>query len=138
MISFIVVVQLLSCVQLLETPWTEAYQASLSFTISQCFFKLMSIVSVMPSNHLILRHALLLLPSIFPRFRVFSNESALCMRWPNYCSFSFIIGTSNEYSSLVSFTIDWFDILAIQGTLKSSQHHSSEVSILHHSGFFMV
>ena len=89
-------------------------------TISQSSLKLMYIESIMPSNHLILCLPLLLLPSIFPRIRVFSNESALCMRWPNFCSFSFIINTSNDYSSLVSFTIDWFDILAVQGTLKSS------------------
>ena len=107
-------VKSLSCVQLLETPWTEAHQASLSFTISQCLLKLMSIVSVMPSNHLILCHALLL-PSIFPRIRVFSNESALCMRWPKYWSFSFSISPSNEHPGLISFRMDWLISLQSKG-----------------------
>ena len=101
-------------------PWTAACQAFLSFTISQSLLKLMSIESVMPSNQLILCHPLLLLPSIFPSIRVFSSESALCIRWPKYWSFSFSIRPSNEYSGLISFRIDWFDLLAVQGTLKSS------------------
>ena len=113
----IVVVQLLSCVQLFVTPWTAACQASLSFTISQSLLKLMSIELVMPSNHLILCLPLLLLSSIFPRIRVFSNELALRIRWPKYWSFS--ISPSNEYSKLISFRIDWFDLLAVHGTLKS-------------------
>ena len=109
------------------TPWTAACQASLSFTIFQSLPKLMSIESVMPSNHPILCHPLLLLPSIFPSIRVFSNESVLCIRWPKYWSFSFSISLSNEYSGLISFRIDWFDILAVQRTLKSLlQHHSSK------------
>ena len=121
-------VQSLSCVQLFETPWTAACQASLSITNSWSLLKLMSIKSVMPSNHLILCHPLLLLPSIFPSIRVFSSESVLCIRWPKYWSFSFSISPFNEYS--VSFRIDWFDLLAIQGTLKSLlQHHSSKASI---------
>ena len=119
------------------TPWTEAHQASLSFTISQSLLKLISIQSVMPSNLIILCHPLLLLPSIFPIIRVFSNESALCTRWPNYWSFS--ISLSNEYSGLISFRMDWFDLLAVQGTLKSFlQHRSSKASILRLSAFFMV
>ena len=119
--------------------WTAACQASLSFTISWSLFKLMSIESVMPSNHLILCHPLLLLPSIFPRIRVFSNESVLCIRWPKYWSFSFDISPSNEYSGLISFRIDRFDLLAVQGTLKSLlQHYSSKASILQRSAFFMV
>ena len=134
----IVVVQLLSCVQLFVTPWTAACQASLSFTISQSLLKLMSIELVMPSNHLILCHPLLLLSSIFPRIRVFSNESALHIRWPKYWSISFSISPSNEYSGLISFTIDWFGLLAIQGTLKSLlQHHNSKASI-QCSAFFIV
>ena len=111
------------------TPWTAAYQASLSFTISQCLLKLMSIESVMTSNHLIFCHPLLLLPSIFPSIMVFSNESALCIRWPKYWSFSFSISPSNEYSGLISFRIDWLDLLAV---------HSSKTSVLQHSTFFMV
>ena len=106
----VVVVQLLSCVQLFVTPWTAAHQASLSFTISQSLLKLMSIESVMSSNHLILCHPLLLLPSIFPSIRVFSNESVLCTRWPKYRSFSFIISPSNEYSGVISFRMDWCDL----------------------------
>ena len=110
-------VQSLSHVQLFATPWTAARQASLSFTISWSLLKLMTIESVMPSNHLILCRSLLLLLSIFPSLRVFSNELALCIRWPNYWSFSFRVSFSNEYSGLTSFRIDWFDHLAVQGTL---------------------
>ena len=121
------------------TPWTSASQASLSITNSQGLLKLMSIESVMPSNNLILCHPLLLLPSMFPSIRVFSDESALCIRWPKYWSISFSISTSNEYSGLISFRTDWFDLLAVQGTLKSLlQHHSSKASILWHSAFFIV
>ena len=120
------------------TPWTAAHQASLSITNSQNVPKLMSIKSVMPSYHLMLCHPLLLLPSIFPSIRVFSNESALHIRWPKYWSFSFSISPSNEYSGLISFRIDWLDLLAVQGTLKSLHHHSSKVSILLHSAFFIV
>ena len=112
-------VQSLSRVQLFVTPWTAARQASLSITNSQSLLKLMSIESVIPSNHLILCCPLLLLPSIFPSIRVFSNESILCIRWPKYWSFSFNISPSNEYSGLISFRMDWLDLLAIQGTLKS-------------------
>ena len=132
-------VQLLSHVQLFATPWTAAHQASLSITNSWSSPKPMSIESVMPSNHLILCRPLLLLPSVFPSIRVFSNESVLPIRWPKYWSFTFSISPSNEYSGLISFRIDWFDLLAVQGTLKSLfQHHSSKASILRHSGFFMV
>ena len=121
------------------TSWTAAHQASLSFTISQSLLKLMSIESVMPSNHLILCCPLLLLPSIILSIRVFSNESALHIRWPKYWSFSFNISPSNEYSELISIRMDWFDLLAVQGTLKSLlQHHSSKASILRCSVFFMV
>ena len=121
------------------TPWTAARQASLSITKSQSLLKLMSIESVMPSNHLILCHPLLLLPSLFPSIRVFSNDSALCIRWPKYWSFSFSINPSNEYLGLISFRIDWFDLLAVQGTLKSLlQHPSSKAPIPWHSLFFMV
>ena len=127
-----------SCPTLL-TPWTTAHQASLSFTISQILLKPMSIESVMPSNHLVLCHPLLLLPLIFFSISVFSNELALCIRWPKYWSFSFNISPSNEYSGLISFRIDWFDLLAVQGTLKGLlQHHSSKASILQCSAFFMV
>ena len=127
-----------SCLTL-ATPWTAARQVSLSFTISQNFLKLILNEWVMPSNHLILWRPLLLLPSIFPSSSVFSNESALCIRWPKYWSFSFSISLSNEYSGLISFRIDWFDLLAVQGTLKSLlQHHSSKVSVLRYSAFFMV
>ena len=112
-------VQCLSCVQLCATPWTAACEASLSFTISQRLLKFMSIESVMPSNHLILCHPLLLPPSIFPSIRVFSNESALRIRWPKYWSFSFNISPSSEHSGLISFRMDWLDLLAVQGTLKS-------------------
>ena len=120
-------------------PPTTARQASLSITNSRSLPKPMPIELMMPSNHLILCHLLLLLPSIFPRIRVFSNESALRMRWPKYWSFSFSISPSNEYSGLISFRIDWLGLLAVQGTLKSLlQHHSSQASILWHSAFFIV
>ena len=128
-----------SCVQFYATPWTAACQASLSFTISWSLLKLMSIELVMPSNYLILCCPLLFLPSIFPSIRVFSNESVLHIRWPKYWSFSFSISPSNEYSGLISFTIDWFDVLAVQRTLRHFlQHQSSKSSILRHSAFFMV
>ena len=121
------------------TPWTATCQLSLSITNSQNLFKLMSIKSVMPLNHLILCRPLLLLPSIFCSFRVFSNRSVLCIRWPKYWSFSLRISPSNEYSGLISFSIDWFDLLAVQGTLRSLlQHHSSKASILQRSAFFIV
>ena len=129
-------VQSLSCVRLFVTPWITARQASLSITNSRGSLRLTSIKSVMPSNHLILCRPLLLLPSIFPSIRVFSNESALRIRWPKYWSFSFNISPSNEYSGLVSFRMDWLDL---QGTLKSLlQHCSSKVSILRRSAFFIV
>ena len=132
-------VKSLSHVQLFATPWTTAHQASLSITSSWSLSKLMSIELVMPSNHLILCHHLLLLPSIFPSIRFFSNESALRMRWPNYWSFSFSISPSNEYPELISFRMDWLDLLSVQWTLKSLlQHHSSEASILWCSTFFVV
>ena len=132
-------VQLLHCVRLFAIPWTAARQASLSITNSRTYLKLMSIKSVMPSNHLILCHPLLLLPSIFPSIRVFSNESALRVRWPKYWSFSFNISPSKEHLGLTSFRIDWLDLLAVQGTLKSLlQHHSSKASILRRSAFFTV
>ena len=122
----------------LQTHGTAAPQASLSFTNSRTLLKLLSIESVIPSNHLILCHPLLLLPSIFPSLRGFSNEWALCIRWPKYWSFSFSISPSSEYSGLISFRIGWFD-LAVQGTLKSLlQHHSSKASVLQHSAFFIV
>ena len=121
------------------TPWTAACRASLSITNSQSLPKLMPIESVMPSNHLILCRPLLLLPSIFPSIRVFSNELALCIRWLEYWSFSFSISPSNEHSELISFRMDWLDLLAVQGTLKSLlQHHSSKASILRGSAFFTV
>ena len=127
-----------SCVRLFEAPWTAACQASPSITNPQSMLKLMSIESVMLSNHLILCHPLLLLPSIFPGIRVFSNEKVLHTRWTKW-SFSFSISPSNEYLGLISFRIDWFDPLAVQGTLKSLlQHHSSKASILQCSAFFMV
>ena len=132
-------VQSFSCVQLFATPWNAARQASLSITNTQSLPKLMSIELVMPSNHLILCCPLLLLPSIFSCIGVFSNESALCIRWPKYWSFSFNISPSNEHPGLISFRMDWFDLLAVQGTLKSLlQHHSSKASILRHSAFFIV
>ena len=121
------------------TLWTAARQPSLSITNSQSLLKLMFIKSAMPSNHLILCHPLLILPSIFSIISVFSNESALCIRWPKYWSLSFNISPSNEYSGLISFRVDWFDLLAVQGTLKSLlQHHSSKASILQHSACFIV
>ena len=137
--SFVLIFQSLNCVQLFASPWTAARLASLSFTISLNLLKLMSIESVMLSNHLIFCHPLLLLPSIFPSIRVFSNESALCIKWPKYWSFSFSISLSNEYSGLISFSIDGFDLLAVQETFKSLfRHHSSKVSILQCLAFFMV
>ena len=130
---------MLSRVRLFETPWTAARQASLSIANSGSLIKVMSIELVMLSNHLILCHPLLLLPSVFPSIRVFSNESVLRIRWPKYWSFSFSISPSNEHSELISFRIDWLDLLAVQGTLKSLlQHHSSKASILWCSAFFMV
>ena len=126
-------VQSLSRVWLFVTPWTAAHQASLCITNSQSLLKLMSIQLVMPSNHLILCCPLLLPPSIFPSTRVFSNESALLIRWPKYWHFSFSISPSHEHSGLISFRMDWLDLLAVQGTLKSVlQHHSSKASILRH------
>ena len=131
-------VQLLSHVQLFATPWTTAHQASLSVTNTRSLLKLMSIKLVMPSNHLILCHPLLL-PSIFLSIRVFSNESVLCIRWPKYCSFNSSISPSNVYSGLISFRMDWLDLLAVKGTLKSLlQQHSSKASILWHSTFFYI
>ena len=135
----VVVVQSLSHVRFFATPWTAACQASLSITSSQSLLKLMSIDLVMPSNHLILCHLLLLLPSIFPSTKVFSNESALCIRWPKYWNFSLSISPSNEYSGPISFRMDWLDLLAVQGTLKNLlQHCSSKASILWCSAFFIV
>ena len=120
------------------TPWTAAHQASLSITKFQSLLKLISIESVLLYNHLILCHPLLLLPSIFPSIKVFSNESVLCIRWPNYWSFGFNISPSNQYSGLISFRMDWLDLLAVQGTLKSPlQHHSSKSSVLSWSAFFI-
>ena len=132
-------IQLLSRVRLFATPWTAAHQASLSITSSQSLLKLMSIQSVMPSNHLILCCPRLLPPSISPSIRVFSNESALRMRWPKYWSFSFYVSPSNEHPGLISFRMDCLDLLAVQGTLRSLlQHHSSKASILLCSAFFIV
>ena len=132
-------VQSLSCVRLFAIPWTAAHQASLSIINSRSSPKLMSIGSVMPSNHLILCCPLLLQPSIFPSIRAFSNESALRIRWPKYWSFSFSISPSNKHPGLISFRMDWLDLLAIQGTLKSLlQHHTSKASILRRSAFFIV
>ena len=132
-------VQLLICVWLFATPWATARQASLSISSSQSLLKFMSITSVMLSNCLVLCHPLLLLPSIFPSIRVFSNESVLHIWWPKYWSFSFNISPSSEYSGLISVKIDWFDLLAVQGTLKSLlQHHSSKASILRCSAFVIV
>ena len=132
-------VQSLTHVWLFATPWTEARQASLSITNSGSLFKLMSIESVISSNHLILYCPLLLSPSIFPSIRVFSNDSVLCIRWPKYWSFSFSTSPSNKYSGLISFRMDWLGLLAVQGTLKSLlQHHSSKASILQCSAFFIV
>ena len=135
----IVLVQLLSHVWLFVIPWTTAFQASLSFTIFWNLLILMSIDSVMPSNHLILCHPLLLLPSVFHSIRVFSSESALQIRWPNYWSFGFSISLSNEYSGLISFRIGWFNLLAVQGTIKILiQYHISKASILWCSAYFTV
>ena len=132
-------VQLLSCVWFLETPWNAARQASMSFTNSWSLLKLMSIVSTMPSNNPILCCPLLLPPSIFHRIRVFSNESVLCIRWPKYWSLSLSLSPSNEYSELIFLRIDWLDLLAAQGTLKSLlQKHSPKPSILWRSTFFIV
>ena len=132
-------VQSLSHFRLLAAPWTATHQASMSIINSQNLLKLMSLESVMPSSHLNLCHPLLLPPSIFPSIRVFSNESVLCIRWPKYWSFSFSISPSNEYSGLISLRMDWFDILAVQGTLKSLlECHSSKASILWFSAFFIV
>ena len=129
---------MLNHVQLFVTPWTAACQASLSIAISHSLLKLMSTESMMPSNHLILCCSILL-PSIFPSIRVFSNESALCIMWPKYWSFSFSVSSSNEYSVLISFRIHWFDLPAVQGTLKSLlQQHNLKAPILQHSTFFMV
>ena len=132
-------VQSLSPVRLFATAWTAACQASLSITSSQSLLKFMSIELVIPSNHLILCYPLLLPHSIFPSIRVFSDESILCIRWPKYWSFSFSISPSSEYSGLTSFRMDWLDLLAVQGILKSLlQHHSSKASVLRRSAFFMV
>ena len=132
-------VQLLSCVQLFATPWIAAHQASLSITNSRSLLKLMHIESVMPSSHLILCHPLLLLPPISPSIRVFSSESTLCMRWPKYWSFSFNICPPNEHQGLISFRMDWLDLLAVQGTVKGLLwHHSSKASIFWRSAFFTV
>ena len=132
-------VRSLSHVLLFATPWTEAHQASLSITNSRSLLKLMSIESVMPSNHVILCCPLLILPSIFPIIKIFSNELVLCIRWPKYWSFSFSVSFSNEYSGLISFRMHCLNLLADQGILKSLlQHHSSKASILWHSVFFIV
>ena len=132
-------VQSLSCVLLFETPWSAACQASLSITNSRNLLKLMSIKLVMPSNHLILCHPVLLPPSISSSIRVFSNELVFCIRWPKYWSFSFSISPSNEYSGLIFFKMDWLNLLAVQETLKSLlQHHTSKASLLRHSAFFIV
>ena len=132
-------VQSLSRIRLFVTPWTAAWQASLSITNSQRLLKLLSIETVMPSNHLILCHPLLLPSSIFPSIRIFSNESVLWLKWPKYWSFSFNISPSNEYSGPISFWMDWLNLLAVQGTLKSLlQHHSSKPSVLWCSAFYIV
>ena len=137
--DWVVVVQLLSHVQLFATPWTVARQASLSFTTSRSLLKPMFIESVMPSNPFILCHSLLLLPSIFPSIRVFSSESVLHIRWPEYVSFNFSTSPSNEYSGLISFRIDWFHLLVVPGTLKSFlQHHCSTASTICLLAFFML
>ena len=136
---FLAVAQSLSRDQLFVTPWTAAHQAPLSTTISRSLPKFMSIESVMPSNHLILCHSLLLLPSIFPSISVLSNELALHTRWPKYWSFSLSISPSNEHPGLVSFRKNWLDLLVVQGTHKSLlQHHSSKASIFQHSAFFIL
>ena len=138
-VQFSVSVQSLSHVRCFATPWTAACQASLSITNTRSLLKLMSIELVMPSDHLILCRPLLLLPSIFPSITVFSNELLLCIRWPKYWTFSFSISPSNDYSGLISFRMDWFDLLAVQGTLRSLlQCHSSKASILWRSAFFPV
>ena len=138
-ISESIVVESLSHVQPFVTPGTAALQASLSFSISWNLLRLMSVESVIPSNHLFFCHPLLLLPSIFANIRVFSNESVLCIRWPKYWSCSFNISPINEHPGFTSFRMDWLDLLAVQGTLKSLlQHHSSKASILWHSVFFIV
>ena len=135
----VLVVWSLSSVQLFVTPQTAACQTSLSFTISWSLLKLMSIESVMPFNHLFLCHLLLLLPSVFPSIRVFSNEFTLYIKWPKYWSLSFNISPSNEYSGLISFRMDWLDLLVVQGTLKNLLwHHSSKASVFRCSAFFMV
>ena len=132
-----VVVQSLSCVRLFVTSWTAAHQGSLSFIISWSLLKLMSIESGMPSNHLVFCHPLLLLPSVFLSIWVSSNESALCIRWPKYWNFIFSISPSNEYSELISFRIDWFDLLAVQGTLKTLlQHHTVRRGYYRYFNFF--
>ena len=137
--NYVSSVQLLSCVWLFATPWTAAHQASLSITNSWSLLKLMSIVLVMPSNHLILSCPLLFLPSIFPSIRVISNELAILIRWPKYWSFSFSISPSNEHLGLSFFRMDWLDLLAVQGTLKNLlQHHSSKAAILLRTTFFIV
>ena len=134
-----VVVQSLSCVWLFVTPWTPALQTSLSFTISQSLLRLVSTESMIPSNRLIISHSLLLLPSVFPRIKVFSDELSLRISWPKYWNFSFSIRPSNEYSGLISIRVDWLDVLAIQGTLKSLlQHHSLKASVLQCSAFSIV
>ena len=138
-VTFCSDIQFSSVTQLCPTLWTAACQASLCITISWSLLKLMSIELVMPSNHLILYCPIFLLPSVFPSIRVFSNESVLRIRWPEYWSFSFIISPSNEYSGLISFRMDWLDLLAVQGTLKSLlEHHSSKASVLQHSALFIV
>ena len=137
--TYAIAVQSLSHAQLFVTPWTAVHQASLSFTISRSLLKLMFSESMMPSNHLVLRLPLHFLLSVFLNIRVFSNELMLCISWPMYWSFSFSINPSNEYLGLISFTIDWFDLLDVQGTLKSLfQCHSSKASILYYSAFFVV
>ena len=130
LLIFVVVVQSLNCVWLFATPWTAARQASLSITNSQSLLKLLSIESVMPSNHLVLCRPLLLLPSVFPSIRVFSSELTLRIRWPKYWTFNFSISLSNEYSGLIPFRINWFDLLAVQGTLKTSFYHYIWISNL--------
>ena len=136
--SLLSIVQSLSCLLLFKTPWTAACQASLSFTLSHSLLKLMSIESMMASNHLILCHPLLPLPSILPSIQVFSNDSTLRIKWPKYWSFSFSISPSNEYSGLISFRIGWLDFPAVQGTLKSCfQHHNFKVSVFQCSASFM-
>ena len=137
--SLVVAAWSLICIQLFVVSWTAAHHASLSFTISWSLLKVMSIKLVVPSNHLILCHPLLLLPSIFPSIRVFSKESVLCIGWPKYWNFSFSISPSNEYLGLISFRMDWLDLLTVQGTLKSLlQHRSSKATILLCSAFFIV